>query len=446
MLKNFKFNLFIRLLLLIGLVLALVYFYQNTDHYVTIFILALILVIVVWQIVRYVDQTNRDFTSFLLGIKYEDFSATYSGHHKGKTFGELYEAFNQINQKFLNIRSEQEANHNYLQTIVENVDVGLLCFDEDDKVVLMNKRLKEILKKPYLLDVYYLKQVDDMLFETIKKLEHGDRELVKINVDNELLQLSLQAVEFKMKKNAFKLVSLQNIHGELEEQELISWQKLIRVLTHEIMNSVTPIASLATTMESMLQEDEPLTEPELADIRMALKTINRRSEALLKFTETYRNLTRVPLPTFETVDAREMLRRVEMLFRPVFADKAIDFKMVLPEKPVFIEADPGLIEQVLINLVKNAIEAVAGEQKQADPEIILRLERLSNQSPVIRVVDNGPGIDEEKIGQIFMPFFTTKKEGSGIGLSLSRQIMQMHKGSLAVLSELDEGTVFTLRF
>ena len=147
-----------------------------------------------------------------------------------------YEAFNQINQKFLNIRSEQEANHNYLQTIVENVDVGLLCFDEDDKVVLMNKRLKEILKKPYLLDVYYLKQVDDVLFETIKKLEHGDRELVKINVDNELLQLSLQAVEFKMKKNAFKLVSLQNIHGELEEQELISWQKLIRVLTHEIMN------------------------------------------------------------------------------------------------------------------------------------------------------------------------------------------------------------------
>lgn len=446
MLKNFKFNLLLRLLLLIGLVLALVYFYQNTDHYVTLFILGLILLGAVWQIVRYVDQTNRDFTSFLLGIKYEDFSATYSGHHKGKTFGELYEAFNQINQKFLNIRSEQEANHNYLQTIVENVDVGLLCFDENDKVVLMNKRVKEILKKPYLLDIYYLKQVDDNLFETIQKLEHGDRELVKINVDNELLQLSLQAVEFKMKNNAFKLVSLQNIHGELEEQELISWQKLIRVLTHEIMNSVTPIASLATTMESMLREDEPLSESELADIRLALKTINRRSEALLKFTETYRNLTRVPLPTFETVDAREMLRRVEMLFRPVFNKKEISFKMVIPENPVLLEADPGLIEQVLINLVKNAVEAVAGEQKQTDPEILLRLERLSNQSPVIRVVDNGPGIDEEKIGQIFMPFFTTKKEGSGIGLSLSRQIMQMHKGSLAVLSEPDEGTVFTLRF
>jgi len=288
--------------------------------------------------------------------------------------------------------------------------------------------------------------VDDALFKTIKNLEHGDRELVKINVDNELLQLSLQAVEFKMKKNAFKLVSLQNIHGELEEQELISWQKLIRVLTHEIMNSVTPIASLATTMENMLQEDEPISESEQEDIKMALKTINRRSEALLKFTETYRNLTRIPLPTFETVDAREMLRRVEMLFSPVFTEKKIDFKIVLPERPVLVEADPGLIEQVLINLVKNAIEAVTGEQNHESPEIILRLERLSNQSPVIRIVDNGPGINDEKLGKIFMPFFTTKKEGSGIGLSLSRQIMQMHKGSLVVLSEPDEGTVFTLRF
>jgi len=141
-----------------------------------------------------------------------------------------------------------------------------------------------------------------------------------------------------------------------------------------------------------------------------------------------------------------MLRRVEMLFSPVLTEKKIDFKILLPERPVLIEADPGLIEQVLINLVKNAIEAVTGEPNQENPEIILRLERLTNQSPVIRVVDNGPGINEEKLGKIFMPFFTTKKEGSGIGLSLSRQIMQLHKGSLAVISELDEGTVFTLRF
>ena len=405
--------------------------------------MGLLLVLLVWNILRYVDQTNRDFTSFLLGIKYEDFSATYSGHHKGKTFGELYEAFNQINKKFLNIRSEQEANHNYLQTIVENVDVGLLCFDENEKVVLMNKRLKEMLKKPYLLDIYYLKQVDDLLFSTIKNLEHGDRELVKVNVNNELLQLSVQAVAFKMKKDAYKLVSLQNIQGELEEQELISWQKLIRILTHEIMNSVTPIASLATTMGAMLQDDQALSDADLADIRMAMTTINRRSEALLKFTDSYRNLTRIPPPTFATVDARELVERVQFLFKIIVSEKNIDLKFILPEKPVIIQADAGLLEQVLINLVKNAIEAV---ESQPHPEIILRLERLQNQTPVIRVVDNGTGIDKDKMDQIFMPFFTTKEEGSGIGLSLSRQIMQMHKGSLSVISEAADGTVFTMRF
>jgi len=443
LLKNFKFNLFLRLMAMIILLLALVYFYQQTTNYVTLFIIGLLFVGLFWSIIRYVDQTNRDFTSFLLGIKYEDFSATYSGHHKGKTFGELYEAFNQINEKFLNIRSEQEANHNYLQTIVENVDVGLLCFDQNEKVVLMNKRLKEMLKKPYLMDIYYLKQVDDVLFNIIKNLEHGDRELVKVNVNNNLLQLSVQAVEFKMKSDAYKLVSLQNIQGELEEQELISWQKLIRILTHEIMNSVTPISSLATTMGSMLHEDKPLSDEELADIRMAMMTINRRSEALLKFTETYRNLTRIPPPSFSTVDAREMIERVQFLFKAILSEKNINLKLVLPDKPLLLQADTGLIEQVLINLVKNAIEAV---ELKPNPEIIIRLERLKNQTPVIRIVDNGPGIDKDKMDQIFMPFFTTKPTGSGIGLSLSRQIMQMHKGSLSVISESEEGTVFTLRF
>lgn len=442
-LKNFKFNLFLRLLTLILLVLAVIYFYQNTTHYVTLFIVGLLVILLVWNILRYVDQTNRDFTSFLLGIKYEDFSATYSGHHKGKSFGELYEAFNQINKKFLNIRSEQEANHNYLQTIVENVDVGLLCLDENEKVVLMNKRLKEMLKKPYLLDIYYLKQVDDALFDTIKNLEHGDRELIKLNVDNELLQLSVQAVEFKMKNDAYKLVSLQNIQGELEEQELVSWQKLIRILTHEIMNSVTPIASLATTMGAMLQDDQSLSDADLADIRMAMTTINRRSEALLKFTDSYRNLTRIPPPTFSTIDVRELVERVQFLFKITLSKKNIVLRLVLPEKPVLLQADPGLIEQVLINLVKNAIEAV---EAQPDPEIVIRIERLKNQTPLIRVVDNGAGISEDKMGQIFMPFFTTKEEGSGIGLSLSRQVMQMHKGSLSVISEPEEGTVFTMRF
>ncbi len=405
------------------------------------FILAVLVLISFFDMVKYVDQTNRDFTAFLMGIKYDDFSATYSGKHKGKSFGEMYEAFNQINRKFLDIRSDKEAHSQYLQTIVENVDVGLLCLDGEDKVVLMNKKLQQMLKKPYLIDIYYLKSIDDHLFEVVNGLEHGDRELVKLNVNNELLQLSVQAVEFKLRDEPFKLVSLQNIQSELEEQELISWQKLIRILTHEIMNSITPIVSLATTIDDMVQTD--MSEDDLKDVKQAMKTIERRSENLLRFTETYRNLTRVPPPNFELTDARAMIERTATLFNPVAKKQGIDLKINVPDNSIYLQADPGLIEQVLVNLTKNALEAVKGKE---GAKVTLNLQKHRDGKVSITVADNGKGIEEIMLEQIFVPFFTTKEEGSGIGLSLSRQIMRMHKGNITVQSEEGEGTVFTLAF
>ena len=443
MFKNFKVNVISRLLFLIALVLAFVYCFNNTEYYITMFILVVGILLTFFGLIRYVDQTNQDFTAFLLGIKYEDFSATYSGHHKGKTFGELYEAFNQINRKFLDIRSEKEAHYQYLQTIVENVDVGLLCLDDEEKVVLMNKRLQQMLNKPYLIDVYYLQQVDDRLFEVVKNLRQGDRELVKLTVKDELLQLSVQAVEFKLQGKPFKLVSLQNIQNELEEQELISWQKLIRILTHEIMNSITPIASLATTISDMLnmEEGREISAENREDIQEAIKTINRRSESLLRFTETYRNLTRIPPPAFELVDANDLLHRMVTLFKAKLQKENINLRLQHPDHVLYVQADPGLMEQVLINLMKNAAEAV---KEKEGGYVSLTLQKLRDGRTQIQVADNGAGIEEEMLDKIFMPFFTTKAEGSGIGLSLSRQIMQMHKGNINVQSERGEGTVFTL--
>lgn len=444
MFKNFKVNVIFRLLFLITLVLLFVYCFNNTEYYITMFILVVLILVTFFDLIRYVDKTNQDFTGFLLGIKYEDFSATYSGKHKGKTFGQLYEAFNQINRKFLDIRSEKEAHYQYLQTIVENVDVGLLCLDGEDKVVLMNKKLQEMLNKPYLIDVFYLKQVDDELFEVVNNLRQGDRELVKLNVNNRLLQLSVQGVEFKLQGKPFRLISLQNIQNELEAQELISWQKLIRVLTHEIMNSVTPIASLATTIHEMLDSaGNEVSKDEMADIKEAIDAINRRSEGLLRFTETYRNLTRIPPPSFELVDAKGLMSRIATLFKPTLQKEGIELKISQPEKNIYFQADLGLIEQVLINLTKNAVEAVRGKDK---PAISIKVEKNRNGRTQIQIADNGQGIEESMLEQIFMPFFTTKTEGSGIGLSLSRQIMQMHKGSITVNSEEGQGTLFTLSF
>ncbi|MEO1260133.1 MAG: ATP-binding protein [Bacteroidota bacterium] len=444
MFKSFRVNITFRIISLIALVLALVYCVTQTEYYITMFILFVILILTVVDMVRYVDQSNRDFTAFLLGIKYDDFSATYSGHHKGKTFGEMYEAFNDINRKFLNIRAEKEANHQYLQTIVESVDVGLLCIDEKGGIFMMNKALQKLLSKPYLVHLDALEQVDEKLLEVVKQLKTGEREMVKVSLDNKTMQLALQTNEFALRNQKLKLVSFQNISGELEEQELEAWQKLIRILRHEIMNSITPIVSLTATIDNMLSNSPhgAVTQEQSEDIRAAIGAIRNRSEGLMHFTETYRNLTRLPPPKFQLVDANDLIERIRVLFRPVFEKNRIQFNAQLSQSPVIFQADVELMEQVIINLLKNAIDVV----KEMDgPMITISTQRTKQGKALIKVADNGKGIEPEMLEQIFVPFYTTKAEGSGIGLSLSRQIMGVHKGRISVQSVVGEGTVFTLQ-
>jgi nitrogen fixation/metabolism regulation signal transduction histidine kinase len=442
MFKNFKVNITFRILILIALVLALVYCVTQTEFYITMFILLVLAIVTVADMVRYVNQSNRDFTAFLLGIKYEDFSATYSGHHKGKTFGEMYDAFNDINRKFLNIRAEKEANHQYLQTIVEAVEVGLLCVKKDGGIFLMNKALQQILKKPYLVNVRALEAIDPILYERVRDLQTGERDMVKVNIDGKTMPLALQATEFILREQKLKLVSFQNIQGELEERELEAWQKLIRILRHEIMNSITPIVSLTATIDGMLATGEGSIDPETAsDVRDAIGAIRNRSEGLMRYTETYRTLTRLPPPKFQLVDANDIIKRVKLLYQPVFEKTGVRFQALLSEEPVVFKGDVELIEQVIINLLKNAIDA---SKDRDEPTVTITTGRNKSGKCKITVADNGVGIEKEKLEQIFVPFYTTKEEGSGIGLSLSRQIMGTHKGRISVQSKVGEGTVFTL--
>ncbi|MEZ4958843.1 MAG: ATP-binding protein [Saprospiraceae bacterium] len=442
MFKSFRVNITFRILTIIALVLALVYCVTQTEFYITMFIVFVLIVLAVVDMVRYVNLTNRDFTAFLLGIKYEDFSATYSGHHKGKTFGELYDAFNQINRKFLNIRAEKEANHQYLQTIVEAVEVGLLCVDEKGGIFLMNKALQKLLHKPYLVHVDALGQIDEKLLEAVKNLKTGERDMVKITVENKSMPLALQATEFALRNQKLKLISFQNIQGELEEQELEAWQKLIRIIRHEIMNSITPIVSLTSTIDGMLGEKGETIEAETADdVRSAISAIRNRSEGLMHFTETYRNLTRLPAPKFQLVDANDLVTRIQVLFKPVFDKNKVAFQTQLSTSPVIFQADVEMMEQVIINLVKNAIDATKGKEGAT---VTAATQRSKDGKTIITVADNGCGIEKDLIEQIFVPFYTTKDDGSGIGLSLSRQILRLHKGRIGVQSVVGEGTVFTL--
>lgn len=443
MLNRFRIQLIFRVALLtIGLLGVIHYWADNTLLSVLAGLLSLS---ALWSIVYYVDQTNRDLVGFLTSIQYNDFTATSSAAHRGQTFGELYDAFNLISRKFQEVRADKEANHQFLQTIVEQIDIGLLCYSDSGDVKLMNKALQRMLHKSFLLKIDGLAQVNEQLLQAVIDSREGKRDLVKININNRLLQLAILTSELRLQDERLFLVSIKNIQNELEEQELEAWQKLIRILTHEIMNSVAPITSLSGTIDALLA-DGTLDDATLDDIRQSVQVIQRRGEGLLAFTETYRSLTRIPPPQFREVSANELLRGVATLFQAQASTEQVQLQVHEYPSELILQADPHLLEQVLINLTKNAFDALREQENNKTKTIHLHVSRNKEGRPVLQVADNGPGIPDEQLEQIFVPFYTTKPTGSGIGLSLSRQIIRLHKGNIEVQSIPEEGTVVQLTF
>ncbi len=441
MTKNFRLNVIIRILIITLIIALLMYFILIQLKYLRSVYLGIFLVIAIVEFVWYVDRTNRDFASFLLALLQDDFTTTFSEKGKGKSFGMLYSAFNKITQKFKRISSAKEVQHIYLEMLVEHVKVGILSYNKEERIHLMNNALKQLLNKPQALYLNSLASVNQQLLDTIREIKPGENKLVKIAVRNELLELSIHATEFKVEDDHYKLVSLQNIKHELEANELEAWQKLIRVLTHEIMNSVAPITSLTGTLQGIVEkkvsDNETLDGQTTDNLLKGLDAIMNRSAGLQSFTEAYRNLTRIPTPKFQSVDVNKMLERIEILLRPDLEN--IDFKIDASAVKQHISADADLLDQVLINLVKNALYAVKGKEK---PKISIAA--VQEEKTKIIVSDNGTGVDPDKLDQIFIPFFTTKKNGSGIGLALSKQILMLHGGTIQVSSVLGEGTRFTI--
>ncbi|MCG8332399.1 MAG: HAMP domain-containing histidine kinase [Chitinophagales bacterium] len=407
------------------------------EQWLVAFIIAIPSTIAIWNLLYYVNQTNRDLAGFFKSIQYNDFTTTTSGGHKGPTFKELHDSLNMINQKFQDIRAEKETNHQFLYSIVEHVDIGLLGYNQNQEVILMNKALQRLLRKSYLVKFTDLETLNEQLWESVKDMKPGSRELVKLNIEDKLQQVAIQCTELKLKDDFYRLLSFQNIQNELEEQELIAWQKLIRILTHEIMNSVAPISSLSSTLSNIMEQD---TDVDIQQIKRSLKVINKRSEGLLSFTETYRTLTRIPPPRFQSVNGNLMLEEIATLFESESNEKNITLEVALPPQIIHFQADPALFEQVLINLVRNALDAVDGS---TEPKVKLHLKKSGSKVSIV-VVDNGIGISEETMEQVFVPFFTTKEHGSGIGLSLSRQIVRLHKGTMELQSKEGEGTVISI--
>lgn len=448
--KNFRLQVILRIIVPVMLLFVTLWGLLRTEWQITPLISGLLAAICIADLIHYVEKTNRELASFLEFIRHHDFSVNIANPGKGRVFSELGSAYKLITGEYQRLNLEKEAHYRYLEEVIEHISVSLICLDAEGAVVLMNRTAKKLFKSPYLPSVRAYARVDKNLPEILQRLADGERHLVSLKIEDETLQLVLYATEFQLLDQHYKLVSFQNIRDELEQREIDSWQKLIRVLTHEIMNSVTPIISLTGVIKDMLlSHDEnhlaisELTAEQNEDLLRSIKSIESRSKGLLNFVRAYTNLINVPAPAFSTVYVLNLFDQVQTIMLPELERNRIRFKMTCHVDNLAIRADQQMIEQVLINLIKNAMEALT---ETAEPSIHLRGFHNRQGKVLLQVVDNGPGIDPVNLENIFVPFFTTKRKGSGIGLSISRQIMHVNKGMLSVKTAPGKGCIFTLRF
>ena len=451
--SRFRIQVIVRVILLVLTFVLIFFIHMQAAYAISSIILGILFIAQIISLIRYTEQTNIKLTRFFESIRHADFTSSFTDNQLGSSFEGLNKEFNEVIAAFNKNKTEKEEHFNYLLTVIQHVSIGIIVFKRDGSVDVFNNAVKRLMQLPRLRNITDLSVIQDELPDKLINMKAGDKSLIKVFVADELLQLSMHATQFRMRGEEFVLVSFQDIHPELEQKEIESWQKLIRVLTHEIMNSITPISSLSDTVGDILKghetnppNDEDYKE-DMENVQQAITTIANRSKGLLNFVELYRNLTRIPKPNFRHFYVKDLFKRATELLSPKFEKYNIQIAIKIFPKELKLLADPDLIDQVIINILLNAIDAVSDKElNNSSPKITIVASVNLNNRTTIEIADNGKGIKQDSLDKIFMPFFTSKKHGSGIGLSLSRQIMQMHKGSISVRSKQAEGAIFTMVF
>jgi two-component system nitrogen regulation sensor histidine kinase NtrY len=449
-LSSFRLNVVLRVAAFACSCLVVMWSLINTQWLATVLLCATLAILCLVELIWYVERTTRDLTGFLAFVTHNDFSTPRASPGKGRVFVELQSAYEVLAGAFRQLNRQKAANHRYLEAVVEHVAVALCCFDEAGMVRMSNAPARRLFNVPHLNSLRSFERIDARLPELLRRMGEGERLLFSVRVADETLQLVLYATTFELLEQRYKLVSFQNIRDELDRQEIDSWQKLIRVLTHEIMNSVTPIVSLSGLIrESLIDESlapatfRKLSSSEQHDMLRGVTAIHTRGSGLLDFVQAYRSFARLPAPEFALVEVRALLQRVRMLVSQQTEPGGIVVAVACSQPDLTVRTDARQIEQVLINLMQNAIEALPGTRS---PRIELYGSRNDQGQVLMQVIDNGPGIPAEHLDSIFVPFFTTKRNGTGVGLSICRQLMHANRGFISVRSAPQGGTAFTLRF
>ena len=446
-LRHFYIGVVVRVILLLGNVLLIASIFGNAELLFNQLILIGALVFQIIELIRYVNHTNREVARFVYALRHEDFSVSFQKGLTGKSFIEMHRSFSDLLDAYKRVKIEKEVQFQFLQKLVDQLTVGIIALEEE-QIVLINPAAQAISKAQGSRDWRLIQQRNPLLANTIDAIGNFGRRLLEVVDAGETKTFAIDVSTLTILEKRNRLVTLQDINSEIEQKEIEAWHKLIRILTHEIMNSLTPVTSLTETMQGILttkgnpKSVSELTDESIRDIRFSLDTIHKRSEGLLHFVESYRQLTRVPKPAPQLVRIGDLYNHIANLFSVQAKLEGIELTIKVEPEDLAFSLDRNLIEQAMINLVSNSTYALTSAERKS---IMLAAYR-KDRAVVLEVTDTGKGITEKEMKEIFIPFFTTRKNGSGIGLSLTKQIVSLHGGRITVTSTPSYGTSFFLRF
>ena len=447
--KNLYINIVLRVLIITGSCMLLpIAINKYHDIVINLNIIALIIIQII-LLIRRLNFINRDLISFLDSIKYDDSTIILSNAFQNQDYFRLSKRLQNVNKQILKLKEQNIQQDQYFRTITENATVGLLSYDDNGVVKLCNKAFKKLFNIDNITNISSLNKHNSKFEEILRNIRPAEQKLVKIYNNNKLAQLTIQATHFKSKTQKLKLISVQDIKNELDEKELESWQKLVQILRHEIMNSIGPISSTIDTINEIITNPEnnqtrkldELNNEMIFDIASGLNIIKERNLGIQEFIDKFRSLSRIPKPEFSNVNLTKLFSDIELLWKNELKKNNISFESSVKDNIENIYADKNQLEQVIINLLKNAIEAINEKQNGS---IAICAYKSRNNKIAIEITDNGKGIHPDDIDKIFLPFYTTKLNGSGIGLSLAKQIIRLHGGNIETTLTENNETSFTI--
>lgn len=447
--RNFYFQVVLRTFIVVLVSVSIGWLISSEKPVSLVFVAGCIDILTIFWLIQFLNSTNRKISYFLESVQNDDSTLTIPKNITDKAILGIYDGLNKVNYQIQRLKIESRQQEQYFETLLEHVATGILTYNSTGFVLHANSSAKKMFGVEVLTHLNQLERVNRNLFQTIKNIGPFEQRLVSVTSERGMVQLSLKSTSFKVKNDELILLSIQDIRNELDEKELDSWMKLIRVLMHEIMNSIAPITSLSESLCNFFTVDgrpalpDELSESKIQATLRGLSVIKEQGNGLMLFVESYRKLTRLPKPDKKLFRFEDLATRIKVLYSSLENSQLVKLLVTINPPELELFADENLISQVLLNLTKNALQA---NERNPDGRIQIIAGINHDRRLEVRVIDNGPGISDDILEQIFVPFFTTKENGSGIGLSLSRQIMRLHGGSLQARSVPGKETVFSMTF